>query len=66
MLALQDIEKEVISLSKNKYSDFRKWFYSYDFEHWDNEIKEDSKSGKLDFLIKEVLEEKTLGELKSL
>ena len=66
MLGLQEIEKEILSLPKNKYSDFRKWFYSYDLEHWDNKIKEDSKSGKLDFLIKEVIEEKTLSELKSL
>jgi len=49
MLALQDIEKEVFSLPKNKYSDFRKWFYSYDYENWDNDIKQDLKSGRLDF-----------------
>ena len=66
MLALQDIEKEVLSLPKNKYSDFRKWFYSYDFEHWDQAIVQDSKSGKLDFLINEALEEEKSGELKHL
>ncbi|MBN2420499.1 MAG: hypothetical protein JXL81_14005 [Deltaproteobacteria bacterium] len=63
MVTLKDIEKEVLSLPKNKYSDFRKWFYSYDFENWDQDIAKDSVSGKLDFLIDEALEEKSPGKI---
>lgn len=66
MLALKDIEKEVTELPKEKYTDFRKWFFSYDFKNWDQQIKDDSKSGKLDFLIDEAMAEKKSGELKQL
>lgn len=66
MLTLVDIEKEVVSLPEKQYSDFRKWFYSYDFKDWDEKIKEDSKSCKLDFLIDEALDEKKQGRLKNL
>ena len=55
MLGLKDIEKEILTLTKKDYSDLRNWFYSQDYDKWDNEIKQDSKSGKLDFLINEAL-----------
>jgi hypothetical protein len=35
-------------------------------EKWDQEIERDSKSGKLDFLIKEVFGNKRQGKLKDL
>ena len=37
-----------------------------DWEKWDKQIEADSKSGKLDFLIAEALEEKEKGTLKEL
>ena len=37
-----------------------------DREKWDRQIEADSKSGKLDFLIAEALEEKEKGTLKEL
>jgi len=66
MLALEEIEKEVLALPKNKYSDFRKWFLGLDFNSWDKEIEKDSESGKLDFLIQEAISEKASGQLKQL
>ena len=66
MLELQDIENEVLSLPKGKYSEFRKWFFSYDFELWDRDIETDSNAGKLDFLIEEAVKEEKSDELKPL
>ena len=66
MLALEEIEKEVLALPKNKYSDFRKWFLELDFNSWDKEIEKNSESGKLDFLIQEAISEKASGLLKQL
>ena len=66
MLALKDIEKEILTLPQKDYSDLRTWFYSQDLKKWDNEIKQDSESGKLDFLINEALAEKDQNELKRL
>ncbi len=58
MLALKEIEKEILTLPKKDYSNLRNWFYSQDSEKWDDQIKQDSESGKLDFLINEALSEK--------
>ena len=37
-----------------------------DWDKWDKQIETDSKSGKLDFLIADAMEEKEKGTLKEL
>ncbi len=55
MSALIDIEKEVLSLPEKEYSDFRQWFYSYDFKDWDNKIKKDfGKHIKLSYIFSSI------------
>ena len=66
MLAIEEIEKEILALPKNKYSDFRKWFLDLDYKSWDKEIEKDSESGKLDFLMQEATAEKESGQLRPL
>ncbi len=66
MLAVQEIEKEILSLEKKDFSSLRNWFYAKDSENWDKDIEKDSMSGKLDFLINEAISEKNLNQLKSL
>jgi hypothetical protein len=66
MIALEELEKEVMALTKTMYADFRKWFLEQDFANWDKEIKQDSESGKLDFLIQEAQSEMKSGNLKPL
>ena len=63
---VQRIQTEIESLSEEEYSELRKWFSERDWEKWDRQIEEDSGSGKLDFLIKEALDEKSKGNLKEL
>jgi hypothetical protein len=63
---VQRIQTEIESLSDEEYSKLRKWFFERDWEKWDRQIDEDSGSGKLDFLIKEALDEKSKGNLKEL
>ena len=66
MLALQEIEKEILTLPKEDFSKLKKWIYEKDSEEWDIEIEEDSNSGKLDFLIDEVMSEKEQNQLKKI
>ena len=66
MLAIEDIEKEILALPKNKYADFRQWFLDLDYKSWDKEIEKDSESGKLDFLMQEATAEKESGQLRPL
>ena len=49
-----------------KYLQSRQWLSELDWENWDRQIEADSESGKLDFLIAEVLEAKEKDTLKEL
>jgi hypothetical protein len=66
MSKVEKIEAVIESLSEEEYVRIRKWFSEKDWEKWDRQIKADSESGKLDFLIKEAHDEKAKGKLKGL
>jgi hypothetical protein len=66
MSTVEEILRSIESLSEEEYSRLREWFSERDWEKWDRQIKADSESGKLDFLIKEARDEKTKGKLKEL
>ena len=66
MSKIQEIEAAIESLSEEEYVRFRRWFSERDWKKWDRQIETDSESGKLDFLIKEVLDEKKKGNLRKL
>ncbi len=66
MQNVEEILSSIESLSREEFSRLREWFYERDWERWDKEIEEDSKSGKLDFLVKEALAEKADEKLKEL
>mgnify|MGYP001328454569 CR=1 FL=1 len=66
MSKVEEILCSIESLSEEEYSQLREWFSERDWEKWDKQIEANSKSGKLDFLIKEALNEKTKGKLKEL
>ncbi len=57
---------KIEQLPKQEYVNLRQWFAEKDWEAWDKQIKEDSNSGKLDFLAKEALREKNNDKLKAL
>jgi hypothetical protein len=42
-------------LHKQEYVNLRHWFAEKDWGIWDKQIKENSNSGKLDFLAKEAI-----------
>ena len=66
MVQLLEIKKEIEQLPKQEYDNLRHWFAEKDWEIWDKQIKENSNSGKLDFLSKEALQEKNNDDLKVL
>ena len=63
---IDSINFVILRNSDEEYSKLRQWFSERDWEKWDRQIEEDSGSGKLDFLIKEALDEKSKGNLKEL
>jgi len=66
MTGMEEIKNAVVSLPLDEYRQFRDWFLDRDWAEWDKQIQADSKSGKLDFLVKEAMEEKDRGTLRDL
>jgi hypothetical protein len=66
MTRVEELVMAVESLPQEEYSQFRRWFFDHDGKEWDQEIEEDSKAGKLDFLILEAAEAKKNDTLKDL
>jgi len=66
MSTVEEILRSIESLSEEEYTRLREWFSERDWEKWDRQIKADSESGKLDFLIKESRDEKAKGRLKEI
>lgn len=66
MTKVQKIQAAIKALPQEEYVRLRKWFSERDWIQWDKQIEADSEAGKLDFLTKEALDEKTKGHLKEL
>jgi hypothetical protein len=55
MSRLENIESEVMDLSREELSAFREWFAEFDAEIWDRQFASDVKAGKLDELAERAL-----------
>ena len=66
MSNIEEIKSAIEPLPETDYVRFRQWFIDRDWTKWDKQIKEDSQSGKLDFLISQAIAEKNNGTLKEL
>ncbi len=66
MTRVQEIQAAIESLPQEEYVRLRQWFSERDWAQWDKQIEADSERGKLDFLVKEALDEKAKGLLREL
>jgi hypothetical protein len=66
MTKVEELVRAVASLTAEEYDEFRHWFLESDWAKWDKQIEEDSRAGKLDFLVREALEAKKAGKLPEL
>ena len=66
MAKLKELEIAITTLPDDEYRQFRRWFLERDWEVWDKEIEEDSKAGRLNFLVQEALDAKKEQKLKEL
>lgn len=66
MTNLERIQAEIETLSHKDYLRLKKWLNERDWDEWDQQIEADGNSGKLDFLVNEVLSEKAKGNLTEL
>jgi hypothetical protein len=63
MTKLQLIQTEIETLTDDEFTYLKNWINEFDAQQWENQIEEDSNSGRLDFLIEESLLEKSKGQL---
>jgi hypothetical protein len=66
MTKVEELERGVASLTAEGYREFRRWFLESDWAKWDKQIEEDSRAGKLDFLVKEAPQAKKDGKPREL
>jgi hypothetical protein len=66
MSTIQQIENEVSQLSPQELKRFREWFDEFDAEAWDGQFESDARSGKLDRLAEEALDDWRAGKAKEL
>lgn len=66
VIKLEQLEEAVASLSEKDFHQFRLWFMELDWEKWDKQIEDDSRSGKLNFLLDEARQSKQNNQLKNL
>jgi hypothetical protein len=51
---IEEIKEALKNLSREDLGVFRKWFWEFDQERWDEEIEEDVKTGRFDSILREV------------
>lgn len=66
MNQLQRIQFEIASLPKQDFTALKNWMEELDWNEWEQQIRQDSVLGKLDFLKREAMEAKANGQLKEL
>jgi hypothetical protein len=62
---IEKIQAAIEALPENEYRRLVEWVWAREEEIWDNQIVQDSQSGKLDFLIEEAQIEKRAGKCAS-
>lgn len=66
MSKVDELKTEIERLPQEEFAELVRWLSEKDWEWWDKEIEANSAAGKLDFLVREALEEKAKGMLKDL
>ena len=66
MTKIEQLEKDVQSLTSEELASFRNWFAEYDWLVWDRQLEADVAAGKLDKLAAEALAEHARGETTEL
>ena len=66
MTKVEQLEKEVQTLTPEELASFRNWFAEYDWLVWDRQLEADVAAGKLDKFAAEALAEFERGETTEL
>ena len=53
MTSIMEIQQAILVLPEREYIQLREWISELDWERWDQQIEDDAKAGRLDFLMAE-------------
>ena len=53
MSKVEEIERQIRTLSRKEFEELREWMREQDWLAWDEEIEADVRAGKLDSLLQE-------------
>jgi hypothetical protein len=65
-MTIEDIEKAVSKLPPDQLAKFRAWFEEFDAARFDEKIERDAKSGRLDRLADQALDDLRKGRAREL
>ena len=65
-MTIEDLEKAVAKLPPDQFAEFRAWFEEFDAARFDQKIERDAKSGKLDGLADQALDDFPKGRASEL
>ncbi len=66
MSKIDELKVQIERLPSEEFTELCRWLSEKDWERWDKQIEADCQSGRLDFLVREVREEKATGTLTDL
>ena len=66
MVRIEALKEAIEALPEDDYVQLRQWFSEKDWLSWDRQIKKDSATRKLDFLVSEAFDQKNKGKLRDL
>jgi hypothetical protein len=63
-MSVVEIEAAIKTLPKEELAQFNQWYQEFLEDHWDEQIRQDVRAGKLDFLTEEARRERDAGTLR--
>jgi hypothetical protein len=66
MSAVEEIEARIRNLPGEELAEFRDWFFKFENDLWDQQIKHDCQAGKFNQLIQRAKEEFAQGKAREL
>jgi hypothetical protein len=65
-MTIEDLEKAVAKLPPDQLAEFRAWFDEFDAARFDQKIEHDAKTGKLDGLADQAIDDVRKGRAREL
>jgi hypothetical protein len=65
-MTIIELEQAVTQLSEKDFARFREWIEEYEARRWDEQIERDAKSGKLDKIAEQALNDYHAGKATEL